>query len=172
MTPVRQFCAELARFFVELATDWVAGMSGFISVILMAVAAARSDSLSVSVFWPCAYLCLMVSAFRLWSKGQQKRSDPHWNAVRHEADRRIGLYESLKERCTGDETDVVAKVRQLDRETAEYLGRAYSTYTAFLEPYPRGPNEPPPSDTSQEGIARRMCERSIRRLREVIALIA
>ncbi len=58
----------LRSFLREVCSDWVALVSGIASFLLMAAGAISSESLPGWVFWPAAYVCLLVAAYRVWAK--------------------------------------------------------------------------------------------------------
>jgi hypothetical protein len=63
----------LWQFLQALWSDWKALMSGSASIILAAIAAVFSTPLPALTFWLAAYLCLMVTAYRLWAREHQAR---------------------------------------------------------------------------------------------------
>jgi hypothetical protein len=59
---------RLLRILQDVWSDWLTLMSGIASVALAALGAILAGSVTPWAFWPAAYLCLLVAAFRAWRK--------------------------------------------------------------------------------------------------------
>src|SRR5207248_2164916 len=61
----------LKDFGRVLKSDWISMITGPASFILAALGAIFQQSFSPLIFWPAAYICLLIFTFRLWYKLQR-----------------------------------------------------------------------------------------------------
>ena len=64
---------------------------------------------------------------------QQRHSDPRRNAIRHEIETRLKLFQSLLSRLEAGDTNAGREVYTLEFQTLTYLGKALPEYTRFEE---------------------------------------
>ncbi len=58
----------LRQFLRDFGGDWVGLVSGIASFVLAFIAAINLENLPAWVIWPTAYVCLAVSAYRVWAR--------------------------------------------------------------------------------------------------------
>ncbi len=64
---------RLRDFVRDVCSYWVSLVSGLASFIMAALAAIFRDSLEPIIFWPVAYICLLVAGYRVWRKERVAR---------------------------------------------------------------------------------------------------
>jgi hypothetical protein len=97
---------DIRDFMTALWKDWLAGMSGIFSVILMLAQAAYPD-ISSKWVWIAAGACLVFALFRLWLAEHHKNNKLLGLMADDEALRRMGRALQFVEGFTQSEREAV-----------------------------------------------------------------
>ena len=99
--------SDTGRFLVAIWADTVALACGAASFLLSALSAIFNTTLPPLIFWPVAYVCLLVAAYRIWKKQDaqiaklKRRSDPARAYRLIEAQRQLGNLTENERRLVG-----------------------------------------------------------------------
>jgi hypothetical protein len=98
---------DVRRFLAAIWADWLALTCGTASFLLSALSAIYNTALPPLIYWPVAYGCLFVAAYRIWKKQDAKiarlkrRSDPTRAYRLIEAQRQLGDLTENERRLVG-----------------------------------------------------------------------